>query len=111
MVEFTVAFRAEPCVAAINEPGVAKFPEDRPFQWLEGLLLVLIPGEDGEGQGYPVPVREHPHLYDRVRAVFLALSVLFDPIFLLDLKIVIRAVVIEDAVIPVYQKIAVLEGL
>ena len=111
MVELTVAFRAQPCITAVNKFGVAEFLEDCFFQWFKGLLLVLVSRKDGEGQGYPISVREHSHLYDGVRAVFLALPIPFCPVFLLNFEVIVRAVVIKDPVIPVCQEVAVLEGL
>jgi hypothetical protein len=89
---------------------VAESLEDRLFQGLQGLLFVLVPREDGKGQGDAVPFREHPHLHDRVRSVLLALSIFFASVFLLYLKAIVRAVVVKDAVIPVYLEAAVLIG-
>ncbi len=80
------------------------------MQRLEGLLFVLVSWEDGEGQRDSIAVREHSHLDDRVRAVFFALPIFFCTVFLLDLKVIVGAVVIKDAVIPVYQEVAVLES-
>ena len=110
MVEFPVPFRTQACIAAVDEPGVAEFLEGRLFQGLQGLLFVLVPREDGKGQGDAVPIREHPHLYDRVRSVPLALPIFFASVFLLYLKVIVRAVVVKDAVIPVYLEVAVLIG-
>ena len=111
VIELTVAFRAQSCITAVDKFRVAEFLKDCFLQWFKGLLLVLVSRENGEGQGYPVPVREQPHLYDGVRAVLLALPILFCPVFLLDFEVIVRAVVIKDAVILVCQEAAVLEGL
>ena len=89
---------------------MAESLQDRLFQGLQGLLFVLVPREDGKGQGDAVPIREHPHLYDWVRPVLLALSIFFASVFLLYLKVIVRAVVVKDAVIPVYLEVAVLIG-
>lgn len=51
MVEFPVPFRTQACIAAVDEPGVAESLQDYLFQGLQGLLFVLVPREDGKGQG------------------------------------------------------------
>lgn len=55
----------------------------------------------------PIPVHKHAHLNDRVGSVFFAFSILFNSIFLFDLKVIIGTVTIKDLVIPFSKKVAV----
>lgn len=55
VVEFTVTFRAQFRITAVNKFGVAEFLKDCFFQWFKGLLLVLVSRKDGEGQGVSRP--------------------------------------------------------
>lgn len=54
-----------------------------------------------------IPIHEQPHLDDRVWPVFFAFSVFFTAIFLFNLKVVIRAVIIEDFIISFSKEMAV----
>ena len=110
MVEFPVRLRTQACITAVDEFRVAEFLEDSLFQGLKGLLFVLVSREEGEGKGDPVPICEHPHLHDGVRAVLLAFPIFFASAFLLYLEIIVRAVIIKDTVISVRQEVAVLIG-
>lgn len=60
VVDFPVCLRAQACITAIDEFGMAEFLEDGLFQRLKGLLLVLVSREEEESEWSPVPVREHP---------------------------------------------------
>ena len=70
-----------------------------------------ISGKKGKSQRDPFSIGEQPHLDDRVGTVFLTFSVLFVPISLLNLKIIVRAVIIKDAIHPFGHKIAVFINL
>ena len=69
----------------------------------QGNLLIGVSGIDAEGKRDAVTIHEKPHLHDRVGAVLLAVSILAQPIIfvsLLDFKIVVRTVIVNDAGIP-----------
>ena len=67
----------------------------------------MVPGKCGEGKGDPVPVHEHAHLHDGIGTVLLALAVFHVAVLLFNLKVIVRAVVVEDAVVPFSQKMTV----
>ena len=56
---------------------------------------------------YAISIHKHSHLNDGIRAVLFGFAVFFVTIFLLQLKIVIRTVVIEDLIIAFSKKVAV----
>ena len=60
-----------------------------------------------KSKGDPVPVHKQAHLNDRVGSVFFAFSILFNSIFLFDLKVIIGTVTIKDLIIPFFKKVAV----
>ena len=108
MVECPVIFRSQARIAAVNKFLAAELLEDLLFQRFQGFLFILAAGEKGEGQGKPVPVRKEPHLDDGIGAVLLAFAILFIPVFLFNLKIIIRTVIVEEPVIPFPEEKAVL---
>src|SRR5699024_12474128 len=103
---YTTLFRSR--IAAVNKFLAAELLEDLLFQRFQGFLFILAAGEKGEGQGKPVPVRKEPHLDDGIGAVLLAFAILFIPVFLFNLKIIIRTVIVEEPVIPFPEEKAVL---
>lgn len=66
------------------------------FQRYEGELFALVLWIDAEGQRDAVPVHEQPHLHDGQGAVLLADAELLVVFSLLDLKIEVRAVIIDE---------------
>src|SRR5699024_1324658 len=97
--------------AAINEFLASEITKHFLLQWLQRCLLVCISREERKRKGDPIPVHEKPHLDDRVRSVFLPLPIFLAAVFLFNLKIIIRAVVITDLIIPLPHEMAVFIGL
>ena len=110
MVQYSIVLRPETCIAAINKLCVSEFLEHCFFQGLQGFLFVLVSREEGKCQGDSIRVCEHSHLHDRIGTVFLALPVFFASLFLLDLKVIVCTVIIEDPVFPVDLEITVFIG-
>ena len=66
---------------------------------------------NAERQRNAVPIHEQAHLHNGVGSVFFAGSILPDPAFLLDLKIIVGTVIVQDAVIPLSHVLAELVQL
>ena len=107
MVVFPDSFRPQPSIAAINEFLASEIPKNFLLQRFQRSLLVCASREKGKCKGDSVPVHEKSHLDNRVRSVLLSLSILLAAVFLLNLEIIIRAVIIKDLIISLSKETAV----
>lgn len=71
----------------------------------------MVSWEQGESQRDPITVCKKPHLNDGSGPAFFAFTIFLIPVLLFNLKIIVAAIVVEDMVIPLYEKVAVLINL
>ena len=84
----------KPCICTNHECCMSEVLHDLLLQRFQRCLLVGVAAVDTEGKRDPISVHEQTHLHDGIRTVFLARSILPQPAFLLNFKVVVGAVVV-----------------